>query len=186
MKIWRLEYDLDIVQGFVLKDQGLRETIMARNNFRGHSIQNWEYVEVKRSGRKAICDIYAFSVQHPIVSVKSSEFFKLYFPEEIQLLDVFNGKEKFYILNVINLIDCLDMDKSKIEYFSSGRIMEVVSYSFKPDLIKESYLFKVPQYPSKIFATDRMKKLVESTDLIGYKFVEVWNSERDTNRVDML
>ncbi|MBE7384901.1 MAG: hypothetical protein F6J95_026240 [Leptolyngbya sp. SIO1E4] len=97
---------------------------------------------------------------------------------EVEVLSIENvDKIDMYILNVVNLIDCLDEDNSEIEYFSSGRIMNIQSYSFFTENLNDTMLFKIPQFSrTEIFSTDSCRNQVLRSSLTGLTFAQVYSS----------
>ncbi len=62
------------------------------------------------------------------------------------------------ILNITNIIDCLDKTKSSIEYFDEigGNIMDVEQYVFKEELLENVTLFKLPQLSRSSIAVQKL------------------------------
>lgn len=79
------------------------------------------------------------------------------------------------ILNVINIIDCLDKTKSEVVYFkNSHKVMRIKKYSFNTSLLENVALFKIPQLvDGYIFATDAFRERVLEDKLTGLKFILV-------------
>ena len=77
-------------------------------------------------------------------------------------------KEKLYLINVIDAVDCLDQEKSTLRRLSNGGIMEVLHYEFKnTELWKGKGIIKLSGRPVDVFVTDAFKKLVEEHGLKG-------------------
>lgn len=84
------------------------------------------------------------------------------------------------MLNVFNYIDCIDIEKSKVRYFrNSNRVMSISNYVFKQDVIKNEHIFKSTlQRRGPIFISNTLKEVLEKSGLKGFKFDEVWDSEK--------
>ena len=68
------------------------------------------------------------------------------------------------------------MARSDIEYFpSSGRVSRVKRHAFHPEIVRDQWIFKIPQTPARAFVTDRFVQLVQQAGLTGFDFEEVWN-----------
>lgn len=101
--------------------------------------------------------------------------------DTVQVLPIiYNQTGKLYILNVTNVVDCLDYDNSDVTYFDSGRVSDVRKFSFHEHLVINQHIFKIPELlRGYIFVSDTFKAAVEKHDLKGFEFIEVWNSNRE-------
>jgi hypothetical protein len=96
-----------------------------------------------------------------------------------EILPIFVEKEKFYLLNVTTVLDCIDYDNSRFKTFpDSKKIMRFISYSFLPDLIRGIHIFKISDEPKcNPFVSDEFRDAVIANKLTGFHFEEVWNDE---------
>ena len=79
---------------------------------------------------------------------------------------------EFWLVNVLNVADCLDHDQSEFTYLPSGKIKGIRRYVFKPNCLEGHHIFRTPEHNySRIFVSDEFKALVENSDLVGLKFV---------------
>jgi hypothetical protein len=77
----------------------------------------------------------------------------------------------YYIMNVTNVVDCLDLDRSHITYSDDdGRVLSLNQALFLPGRIPDVSLFRVPQDPTPIYATDRFVEVVRKCKLTGVGF----------------
>ncbi len=90
---------------------------------------------------------------------------------EVELLPMEVEGQPHYIVNIINVIDCLDKENSEIKYFKSNptKIMRIVKHVFHEKHTMDSYLFKLPSFPD-MFCTQKFKDLVEHNGLTGLRF----------------
>ena len=89
---------------------------------------------------------------------------------EIEVLPIgLQSDQKWYLLNVVNVIDCLDEGRSEIKYFPDGKkILRIIKYSFREELVRDSFLFKIPQMVrTEVFATENFQALVDEHKLKG-------------------
>jgi hypothetical protein len=86
-----------------------------------------------------------------------------------ELLPLGADGEGYHALNVTRVIDALDEQRSRVKRFrSSGRIMRVLSYAFRPEAIGDAAIFKIPQMvKSDVFLTDRFAAAVRRAELTG-------------------
>jgi hypothetical protein len=96
-----------------------------------------------------------------------------------EVLPVLFDEAPFAIFNVTNVIDALDEPASEVAYFkSSGRVMVIDNFVFKPEVVKDQWIFKIPQRPgAHNFVTDRFVQVVRDTGLRGFVFTKVWSDE---------
>jgi hypothetical protein len=99
-----------------------------------------------------------------------------------EVLPVQFDEAPFAIFNVTNVVDALDEPASEVKYFppdvEDGRVMRIVKFVFKPEVVKDQWIFKIPQRPgSYCLVTDRFVKLVQDAGLRGFGFTKVWSDE---------
>jgi hypothetical protein len=74
-------------------------------------------------------------------------------------LDV-DGELTCWILNVTNMRDCLDKQGTRFVYSPMNKniVVDVEKYVFVEAAIGDSFLFRVPEIPARIFATERFRQ----------------------------
>ena len=72
----------------------------------------------------------------------------------------------YYPTNVLS--GCFDKDKSEYKEYPKGLMIEKIVLS--KERIKEDYLFSIEEDISRVFVTDKFKRLVESHNLEGFDF----------------
>ena len=99
-----------------------------------------------------------------------------------QVLPLAFTDAEYSFFNVTNVVDALDQSASELKYFPDGGFHRVLRYSFKPELVRDQWLFKIPQQPGGFaFVTDRFVDLVRSSGLTGFKFKPLWSDEATTS-----
>ncbi len=95
-----------------------------------------------------------------------------YIQNEVEVLGIDVEGLEMKILNIINIVDCLDENKSEVLYFKDNkRIMHIKKYSFKKEFLTKTMLVKMPQLSrSYIFATDLFREKVLKYKLTGLEF----------------
>jgi hypothetical protein len=68
-----------------------------------------------------------------------------------ELLPVSARGKTFYIYHVTTVLDALDDVRSVVERFSNGRIMRVIKYALREDVIAERDVFRMTTEKWKIF-----------------------------------
>jgi hypothetical protein len=82
------------------------------------------------------------------------------------------------ILNVTTVLDALDEDASTVLRFSDGRIMMVRNYIFRPHVIGDADIFKIPNLRmSPTFVSRRFVDAWESHHLRGLEFKRLWSAD---------
>jgi hypothetical protein len=96
-----------------------------------------------------------------------------------EVLPVLLDEAPFAIFNLTNVVDALDEQASDVKYFtSSGRVMAIDRFVFKPEVVKNEWIFKIPQRPgAHNFVTDRFVQVVRDARLRGFGFTKVWSDE---------
>ena len=85
-------------------------------------------------------------------------------------------------MNVLNVVDCLDYEKSEFEYSprNSNKIIGFKKFAFKFDKVIGHHIFKIPEtLRADIFISDELKQKIENSGLKGFKFIEMWDSEKE-------
>lgn len=99
----------------------------------------------------------------------------------VQVVPLVFDEGEYSLLNIVNVIDALDLEKSeKTFYRADGTLKDVVRHVFRPDVVHDQFIFKIPQAPRRAFVTDRFVEVVQSAGLTGFQFEELWNDEPAT------
>ena len=91
------------------------------------------------------------------------------------------SKERYYAINVVQVIDCIDYKKAEcIRFKSSNRVMDFTKYAFKPEMVKGKHIFKIPEHPrAYVLVSDEFRNRVLNSGLEGFHFEELWDSEKE-------
>lgn len=94
---------------------------------------------------------------------------------EIEVLPLASEKNEYYILNILQVIDCLDLDNSKIKkYKAVDEILEIQKYAFIESMLVGKIIFKIKGYETaEVFCTDIFKEYIEDEHITGLIFEEV-------------
>jgi hypothetical protein len=85
--------------------------------------------------------------------------------------------EKVWLLNVTNVIDALDKERSRIVYFDDGDILAIEKYAFDADKIGTAEVFKLPMRASPVFVNDVFADRVRNAGLRTVSFKPRWTSD---------
>lgn len=177
MHIWEITFDTDRFQNLTFVHPGFdfQQTTWMRW-FAGRPLaQEWQAITVARETTDQrlrgdfpslpgafICNQRALDTLYPLIV------------GHVEVLPLICDTENLYVINIIQVLDCLNHELSQFKRFSSGRIMRVEKYVFKEGCIGTVPLFKIPeQIDNRIYASDMFKQAVEQHGLQGIVFTEI-------------
>lgn len=110
----------------------------------------------------------------PFVSERAKKVLEPLVGNAVQFWPIGRIKDSdFYILNVIRILDCLDVDQSKISYASDvpGKVLGVQKAIFDFTKVpRDAVIFKISQYPRPIYVTDAFVDCIRKNRLTGVGF----------------
>ena len=81
---------------------------------------------------------------------------------------------KYYAIHVLDVVNALDTEKSVLDYFPNGSVMDIEKIVFKKNAIQNKHMFKLPEkYSSDVYLSDYFKKTVDGNKLKGIEFDKV-------------
>lgn len=127
-----------------------------------------------------IGDFPCFSV--PVISQKAKFVLEKHFEGLVEIFPFAPNKKygQFYFMNITNLIDSLDLEKSELKFALDGkRIMRIKRYVFQEKILEmKTNVFKLQNKKrGEVFINDKTKQLIEDAGLEGFIFTQVWDSE---------
>lgn len=97
--------------------------------------------------------------------------------ENGELLPLAGEDFELSVFNPTRVIDALDEQASSIARFSSGRMMRIRRYAFKPELIEGIDVFKLPNLRvSPTLLSERFVRAWNATGFHGLEFEKVWST----------
>ncbi len=158
-------------------------------------IDSWKPISVEiEGGKRKKKDFAVFLLKAPVVNHKTKALLEPFLGDQVEflLLDYHPSDPKddttFYICNVLNIVDCVDEEKSFRKYSKRGTFIDYDKIVFDErifDMEAELKIFKVSDISNKIcFATDQFKEFLESHSISGPKFKLIWDSEVDYEQVE--
>ena len=95
----------------------------------------------------------------------------------VKVMDRFTKSEvdSYFVANIVNVIDALDLDNSKYDVFEldDEKIISVEKYALKSSEIVNTQIFRLKDDTIPIFVSETLKKVIEDNGLTGFKFLEV-------------
>ncbi len=182
MKVWKL---YSILDGFAsLSSLDNNKSFEIAISLDGRSfVKEWEplkYTKYIDEKNLPLGDKPSAGPNFPIVSLKAVECLKEVLGKNVEILPLYIDEQEFYLINALEVLDCLDHEESDIRYFSgTERIRGINKYVFIEQKLIGKNVFKIKEQ-KKVgpFVTDKFKEAVEKSGLEGFEFREVWDSEK--------
>ena len=87
--------------------------------------------------------------------------------QSVQVLPLACEEDNLYIINVVDVVDCLDKVQSKLKRFSQGGVMRIEHHVFREEAIRDKHIFKIPELSVPVYVSDTFKAAVEDKGLEG-------------------
>lgn len=145
-------------------------------------INNYTPIKVKKINKKGnLLNVTYLTSGLLVIDEQTVSVLKKYIDlyGELLPLDLKEKDKQLYIFNVTNVVDCLDEEKSELRIFTNciGNVRKPV---FKKELIGSNAIFKIPRHGIGFtFINDNLKEYIEKSNLEGFNFKLVWDSESD-------
>lgn len=183
MKIYIMEEVGDIYQYIALHETDGISYNEFYDRVKNHvSLDEWKPLKMQlyRSKRRKICDCPHFISGFPVFNEKAIEVTRGFLADKADILPLDCRDEKYFLVNVYNKIDCIDYDKAQYTSFESGRVREFQKYAFIHKKLVNEHIFKITEIVGNniVFVSDKFKETVISNGLVGFNFIEVWESEK--------
>ena len=133
----------------------------------------WKPARVRKNRGKPV-DIIGLMGDGLAFSDRAAEVLAPLIGDRIELLPLaYDGPGHFQVVNMLDIVDCLDEERSQIERFYDGSIQSVERYAFKPGSTEGHHLFKCKQWGLHDLVSSEFKALVEQNGLVGAYFKPV-------------
>ncbi len=110
----------------------------------------------------------------PVVSERAWEVLKPLIGDVSEPLPiVYPDGKPYFLLHVMNTIDALDQERSRVRRSKIGdcRIMQIYIYAFKEEMLSSQHIFKLPlESAAELFVDDEFRRTVEENGLKGLLF----------------
>lgn len=179
MKIWKLDSDVNNYENLV--ECGYPNLDLLQS-FDGRSkINNWisPKLEPLHGCNRPFSNTPGYLPHIPVFDEKAINVLKCFLDKNAEILPLECNVGKFYAINVIRVLDCVDYEKSIFKTFRDGkRIMRFSKYCFNINEVLKEDLFKIKDEKLKRpFVSDNFKDVVTKSGLTGFEFELVWDSE---------
>ncbi|MFC4321425.1 imm11 family protein [Litchfieldia salsa] len=184
MKIWLLKKLYGNYE--TLKFENDNDSNVFHEGFRGVSMGDLKRIDVSTYNKGRKSDFPAGLLSPPVMSEKAVEVLRSLLEEKVEFVPMHKDNEKYYAINVVNTLDCIDPELSEARTFH-GITIEYPKIVFKSEVVVSQDIFKYLFHDSKkvqvvdVFVSDAFRNRVIDSGLEGFDFIEVWNSESTIN-----
>lgn len=178
MKIWELYADANNYENFGFAYENDLDNYMESDLIGQEFGNEWVPFEVSVIEKRKKGDCPSFTGGDLIFSEKAVKALGDLLKDNVEVLPLLYDKEKYYLINVLQLLDCVDYEKAEVIRFDSGDIMLFTRYAFKPESVRNINIFKIVDMPKcNVFVSDEFRNKVLESGLKGFSFEEVWDSD---------
>ena len=179
MKIWILDCDVDSYENLTWKKEVDINYIQSFDGTKKKA--DWIPAKIKRMYDREFSNTPGLSPHIPVFDEKAVDVLGDLIAGNAEILPLDCHEGTFYAINVINVMDCIDYEKSIYKTFSDGkRIMRFTKYVFDKRKVEGVNIFKVKdQTLKRPFVSEEFRKRVVDSKLKGFKFELAWDSEQE-------
>lgn len=183
MKIWILDCDVNYFENLAWgKDENDIDLNFIKSFDGTPKEKEWKPLEFKcMYHNRKFANTLGLSAHIPVFDKNAVNELRDYLEGNAEILPISCEGKKFYIINVTNVMDCIDYEASEYKTFRDGvRIMRFTKYAFLRDKIENVHIFKIKDEPLRSpFVSDAFRQKILDSNLIGFKFELVWDSDEN-------
>ncbi len=133
-------------------------------------------LDLRRNQKKTnieYSDALCHAASYFVLSERATDLFKKYASDVIECLDFKCSEGNYIIVNPIEFVDCLDMEKSQYKVFKGNKdkIQFFKKLCFRKGSLEGKHLFRIYHMHESIMAcSDEFKAAIEEAQLIGFQF----------------
>ena len=167
MQIYRYRTDGDRYKRLRIINE---KRMMFSYEFDGRSIaQHWLPIEVEIEKGKINADFYNLNFV-PVLNQRALEVFQSNLGAHVEVLplEVRGAEEKLFLLNVRDILDCLDRSRTISKTGNDNSPLWVTTYRFRSDCIGKRLLFRLPDtWKSETLITESFFRVAVENKLYG-------------------
>lgn len=135
MRVWILDCDVDNYENLTWEKKVNIEYIQS---FDGRTKKDeWDPIKVKRIYNRDFSNTPGFSPHIPVFDEQAIDVLDDLLLENVEILPLECKDGRFYAINVIKVIDCINYKKSKYKTYRDGkRIMRFTKYVFYEEKVR--------------------------------------------------
>lgn len=175
MKIWQV---VSAQNSMLVTPHDFEKDKDKLGNFNGNSLkERWSpfSVDIYRKGKGR--DFSHILPGILLLTNKSMNILESLIERYVEFLPAENDLLEMTFINVKNVTDSIDYDRSTIDRYSDGEFREFTKIYFIEDKIKDVPIFKIPEKSTRIYVSDEFRDLVLQSKLKGLEFNLIWDSE---------
>ncbi|MFX3648362.1 MAG: imm11 family protein [Paenibacillus sp.] len=150
------------------------------SDFNGNSKGKiWTPTKVKTLYKKKYSDFPRLIIGKPIMKKNVKEVFEDHISKEVELLPLIHDELELYVVNVTNILECVDWNRSDVRSYSDGDFAGFNKLVFDFSKIpNNTYMFKIKETATvEVFVTDLFKEVVDEHKFKGLNFSVVYDSD---------
>ncbi len=182
MKIWKLECNVNDYENF----QWEKLDLTYLRSFNGESkLKEWTDPGIKRMYGRELSNFPGLTSHIPVVDTLSYKCLLKELKDGSELLPIVVDNMDYCMVNVTEVLDCINYDMSEYKLFSDGkRIMRFENYVFHKEVISGKHIFKIKDEPlGSPFVSDEFKEKVLANNLTGFDFKLAWSDEEKIKKL---
>lgn len=181
MKVFRLDSNGENFQSLVLKrtEQWSLISSIAEGS---RPIADWKPVEVTvlRDPSVVSSDLppsdFPFLSPLDVFSAKAVDSLSDVLQKAGVLLPLYCEEGDYFVFGGTNVLDALDVSRSKLWTLDTGRVVRIDEYCFKSEVLKGQEIFRLSQRPwGESYVTDAFVERIKSAGLVGFNFPQLWS-----------
>lgn len=186
MKIWKMENELNGFESFQLSTKDkiflkeFRKKIQSGINIY-NEFSNIE-IEIIDCGKKSDLPKFWTCSSVFLFSEQAKNCLEYLINDCVEFIPVKHKDVYFYLMNIISIVNAIDYSNASFRKLSTGLVVGLDKYCFVEKEIKGLDVFMTTLngniYSTEVFVTSEFKNAVEQNNLQGFKFIEVWDSDK--------
>ena len=184
MRVWALNSDGDNFDnlGVIGKyDLDFMRAFDGRSHEKGWIPLAVEYIPMrrgeKRKGFANFTDINVSSIR-PVMDVQAIKALNDLMLGSVEILPLDFLEKDFYLINVTEDLNCIDLDKSEYTTFSSGKISHFTKYVFYENVLENKHIYRITSDYTRVpYVSDEFRQRVIDNGLTGFRFTLIWDSK---------
>ncbi|MED2840294.1 hypothetical protein P4255_22825 [Bacillus wiedmannii] len=186
MKIWQLKSSTDDYETFqLLNYEEDKKYFKTSFNSMVSLSDSWtpQFIEVTDEGKSSDSPIFWGKSGVQIISEKAKNVLEPIVGDTIEFLPLIHKQtnKKYYAMHVLRVLEALDTNKTIFDKLSSGLIIGCKKFVFIPYVVQDEPIFKLKingkVHPNYLLVSDQFKNAIVESELKGFQFTEVWDSE---------
>ncbi|GAA4737608.1 imm11 family protein [Flavisolibacter ginsenosidimutans] len=174
MAVWSLVAATDYTEFHFLEEKDrsfFQETVTNCFEKLNSVMSSWRPLYMFRGEPKKHPDFFEIDATSVIaISQKAVDRLKQFLEKDIELLPLETDAGRYYVLNVMNIVDCLNKNESVYTSTNNGLIAAYTSLEFIQEKIADNVIFKIPELPYHTFITDEIQDRCETEKVKGLMF----------------